>query len=38
MRISTEELTQEIKQDMIEYFAENDDVTDIKLIDLKLVH
>ena len=38
IRISTEELTQEIKQDMIEHFAENDDVTDIKLIDLKLVH
>ena len=38
MRMSTEELTQEIKQNMIEHFAENDDVTDIKLIDLKLVH
>ena len=37
-RMSTEELTQEIKQNMIEHFAENDDVTDIKLIDLKLVH
>ena len=38
MRMSTEELTQEVKQNMIEHFAENDDVTDIKLIDLKLVH
>ena len=37
-RMSTEELTQEIKQDMIEYFAENDDVANIKLVDLKLVH
>jgi hypothetical protein len=37
-RMSTEELTQEIKQNMIEYFAENDDVADIKLVDLKLVH
>ena len=37
-RMSTEELTQEIKQDMIEFFAENDDVANIKLVDLKLVH
>ena len=37
-RMSTEELTQEIKQNMIEYFAENDDVANIKLVDLKLVH
>ena len=37
-RMSTEELTQEIKQNMIEHFAENDDVADIKLVDLKLVH
>ena len=36
--MSTEELTQEIKQNMIEYFAENDDVANIKLVDLKLVH
>jgi uncharacterized membrane-anchored protein YhcB (DUF1043 family) len=28
----------EIKQNMIEHFAENDDVADIKLVDLKLVH
>lgn len=37
-RMSNEELTQEIKQSMIEHFAKNDDVTGIKLIDLKLVH
>ena len=37
-RMSTEELTQEIKQNMIEYFAENDDVANIKLVDLKLVY
>ena len=37
-RMSTEELTQEIKQNMIEHFAENDDVANIKLVDLKLVH
>ena len=37
-RMSTEELTQEIKQNMIEHFAENDDITNIKLVDLKLVH
>lgn len=38
MRMSNEELTQEIKQSMIEHFAKNDDVADIKLVDLKLVH
>ena len=38
MRMSTEELAQEIKQDMIEHFANNDDVANIKLVDLKLVH
>ena len=37
-RMSTDELTKEIKQNMIEHFAENDDVADIKLVDLKLVH
>ena len=37
-RMSTEELTQEIKQNMIEHFAENDDVANITLVDLKLVH
>ena len=37
-RMSTDELTEEIKQNMIEHFAENDDVADIKLVDLKLVH
>ena len=37
-RMSTEELTQEIKQNMIEHFAENDDVANVKLVDLKLVH
>ena len=35
---NTDELTKEIKQNMIEHFAENDDVADIKLVDLKLVH
>ena len=37
-RMSTEELTKEVKQNMIEHFAENDDVADIKLVDLTLVH
>ena len=37
-RMSTDELTKEIKQNTIEHFAENDDVADIKLVDLKLVH
>tara|TARA_Y200000002_G_C22575487_1_gene618480 strand:+ start:504 stop:653 length:150 start_codon:yes stop_codon:yes gene_type:complete len=32
-RMSTEELTQEIKQNMIEHFAENDDVANVKLVD-----
>ena len=38
MRMSTEELTQEIKQSMIEHFADNDDVVNIKIVDLNLVH
>ena len=38
MRMSTEELTQEIKQSMIEHFVKNDDVAEIKLVDLTLVH
>lgn len=38
MRMSNEELTQEIKQSMIEHFAKNDDVAGVKLVDLKLVH
>ena len=37
-RMSTEELTEQVKQSMIENFAENDDVANIKLVDLKLVH
>ena len=32
-QMSTEELTQEIKENMIEHFAENDDVADIKLVE-----
>ena len=36
--MSTEELTQEIKQSMIEHFEDNDDVVNIKLVDLNLVH
>ena len=37
-RMSTGELTEQVKQSMIETFAEKDDVADIKLVDLKLVH
>ena len=37
-RLSTEELTEQVKQSMIENFAENDDVANITLVDLKLVH
>ncbi len=37
-RLSTEELTQVIKQDMIEHFAENSDVAKVELIDFSLVH
>ena len=36
--LTTEELTQEIKQNMIEHFAENDNGADVKLVDFKLVH
>ena len=32
------ELTEQVKQSMIENFAENDDVANITLVDLKLVH
>ena len=35
-RMSTEELTNEIKQNMIEHFAEND--ADIELVSFGLVH
>ena len=37
-RMSTGELTEQVKQSMIETFAEKDDVADIKLVDLNLVH
>ena len=37
-RMSTGELTEQVKQSMIENFAENDDVANIKLVDLSLVH
>ena len=37
-RMSTEELTQEIKQNMIEHFAESDDWVDVKLVNFSLVH
>ena len=37
-RMSTEELTEQVKQSMIENFAENDDVANITFVDLKLVH
>ena len=37
-RISTEELTQLIKQDIIEHFAKNRDVAKVELIDFSLVH
>ena len=37
-RLSTEELTQVIKQDIIEHFAENSDVAKVELVDFSLVH
>ena len=37
-RMNTEELTQEIKQNMIEHFAESDDWVDVKLVNFSLVH
>ncbi len=37
-RMSTEELTEQVKQSMIETFAENDDFAKVKLVDLSLVH
>ena len=36
--MSTEELSLEIKQSIIEHFAENDDWIDVKLVDFALVH
>ena len=37
-RLSTEELTQVIKQDIIEHFAKNSDVAKVELVDFSLVH
>ena len=38
-RMSTEQLTQEIKQNMIEHFAENsDDYVKAELVDLSIIH
>ena len=37
-RMSTEELTEQVKQSIIETFAENDDMGKIELVDLYLVH
>ena len=37
-RMSTEELTEVIKESMIKHFAENNDVAATKLVDLQLVH
>lgn len=37
-RLSTEELTQVIKQDMIEHFAKNSDLAKVELVDFSLVH
>lgn len=37
-RMSTEQLTKEIKQNMIEHFAENSDVAKVELVDLSLIH
>ena len=36
--LTTEELAQEVKQNMIEHFAESDDWVDVKLVDFSLVH
>ena len=38
LRMSTEELKQEIKQNMIKTFAESDDWVDVKLVDFALIH
>jgi len=37
-RMSTEELTEQVKQSIIETFAENDDMGKIELVDLYLIH
>ena len=37
-RLSTEELTQVIKQDIIEHFAKNSDIAKVELVDFSLVH
>ena len=36
--MSTEELTEQVKQSIIETFAENDDMGKIELVDLYLIH
>ena len=36
--LTTEELAKEVKQNMIEHFAESDDWVDVKLVDFSLVH
>ena len=36
--LTTEELAQDVKQNMIEHFAESDDWVDVKLVDFSLVH
>ena len=36
--LTTEELAQDVKQSMIEHFAESDDWVDVKLVDFSLVH
>ena len=37
-RLSAEELTQVIKQDIIEHFAKNSDIAKVELVDFSLVH
>ena len=37
-RLSTEELTQVIKQDLIEHLAKNSDIAKVELVDFSLVH
>ena len=37
-RLSTEELTQVIKQDLIEHLAKNSDIAIVELVDFSLVH
>ena len=36
--LTIEELSEEVKQNMIEHFSENDDVMDVKIVDFSLVH